>query len=168
MKDAYYYYDQEKHHLTTISAFPQAKDDAGRDYMLITGIQTSRQGRGQGFAKRLLNELLADADKEQVILMLSVDPDPDVDRDRLVKWYESVGFKFVHEGDPSMKRFPVSQTFMLDPKTGWKLSEHLELHHALNTQLLNVREMQSKHKKDHLIQRALPHTHSKPTRQEGK
>lgn len=168
MKDSYFYYDEVNHHLTTISAFPQAKDDAGRDYMLITGIQTSRPGRGKGFARKLLKELLADADREQVILMLSVDPDPDVDRERLVAWYERVGFKFVHDGDPSMKRFPMEPTYMLDPKTGWKLAEHLELHHATDTQLFNVREMQSRHKKEHLIQKILDHTHTKPTRQEGK
>lgn len=164
MKDTYFDYDEENHHLTTVSGLP-GTDDAGREFYLITGVQTSRAGRNQGRARKLLQHVLDQADAEGVILMLSVDPDPGVDFKRLTAWYERLGFKFIEDGDPTMKRFPrPSADYMLDPKTGWKLAEHLELHHGLNTAAHNVREMQNKHRSMHLISDKLAHTHKRPDR----
>jgi N-acetylglutamate synthase-like GNAT family acetyltransferase len=168
MKDTYFDYDEGNHYLTTINGMT-GKDDAGRDWWLITGIETNRQGRGKGRAKKLLNEVLADADREEVILLLSVDPSPGVSVHRLITWYKSVGFDFIHHDDMAMKRFPKNtKPYMLEPKTGFKLAEHLELYHSLDTTLDNVRQMQSKHRSEHLIQKSLDHTHKRPTRQVGK
>lgn len=163
MKDAYFDYDEENHHLTTVSAMPQTKDEAGQDMLLITGIQTSRAGRNQGRARKLLQFVLDQADKEHVILMLAVDPDPGIDRDRLVQWYERVGFKFVQDGDPTMKRLPQSkQDYILLPKTGSQLSVHLEMEHGYDTVMHNVHQLQSAHRRMHLDNVIWNHVHTRP------
>jgi ribosomal protein S18 acetylase RimI-like enzyme len=78
---------------------------------IITHIGTLAFGRrrGHGHAQAVMTQVLADADAEGVALGLSVQPDPDVDYERLVTWYEELGFRFFIEDDlTAMRRDPQS------------------------------------------------------------
>ena len=49
--------------------------------------------RGQGIASMLLNEILADADKDKWVLYLIISPSDGLDYNQLKEWYCRHGFK---------------------------------------------------------------------------
>ncbi len=55
-------------------------------------VMTKKKYRGQGGAAGVMEEVLVDADIQQVDLWLHVQPDSSVDVDRLIAWYERLGF----------------------------------------------------------------------------
>jgi ribosomal protein S18 acetylase RimI-like enzyme len=75
---------------------------------MLTSIGTTYGYRGAGYAQRVLNEVLADADAEGVTIILSVSPDPDTDKERLRAWYSRNGFVLIpeDEGHTAMQRLP--------------------------------------------------------------
>jgi N-acetylglutamate synthase-like GNAT family acetyltransferase len=63
------------------------------DCWLITSIGVQSAQRGRGAATRMLQEVLKDADKDQVKLFLSIEPDgTGLDDDALRSWYSRLGF----------------------------------------------------------------------------
>lgn len=48
--------------------------------------------RGQGYARQLMDQVLADADAEHIALILSVEPGAGTDETRLRAWYARLGF----------------------------------------------------------------------------
>ena len=71
---------------------------------MITAIGTFKPARGNSYAQRVLDEVLADADREGVTLILAVSPDPDTDYERLCSWYKRNGFVMFEED--AMQREP--------------------------------------------------------------
>lgn len=69
----------------------------------ITRISVLPPHRGKGIASRLIRECIRDANIDGITLFLEVVPDVEVGEDyeaarkRLIKWYESLGFKPRHE-----------------------------------------------------------------------
>ncbi len=55
-------------------------------------VMTKKKYRRQGGATKAMEEVLVDADIDQVDLWLHVQPDSSVDVDRLVAWYKRLGF----------------------------------------------------------------------------
>lgn len=58
------------------------------------------------------------------------------------------------------------RVYMLEPRTGFKLMEHLDVHHLEDTKgpemhRLNARELGALHQKLHNLKPDLPHTHRK-------
>ena len=49
--------------------------------------------RGRGIARKLLAEILADADANGVTLWLEISPSDGLDYDQLKAWYKRHGFK---------------------------------------------------------------------------
>jgi GNAT superfamily N-acetyltransferase len=89
MKNGYFVYRDDI--LASISLLP------GPVGVLVTGVEVSRSGRGQGRAQEVMDLLLADADAEGVALHLSCDPqEPDIDFDRLAAFYLRNGFEWSH------------------------------------------------------------------------
>ena len=75
---------------------------------LVTHIWTRHDIRGKGYASRLFNQVLADADRQNVVLMLSIQPDPGgLPYSALHLWYKRCGFIYCSEyDDPTMIRYP--------------------------------------------------------------
>jgi ribosomal protein S18 acetylase RimI-like enzyme len=74
---------------------------------VITGCQTYPLHRGKGFAHRLMQEVLADADREGVTLILSAEAQgrdnpkrPGLSQDALEAWYKRLGFKQTDLSNP--------------------------------------------------------------------
>lgn len=80
-----------------------------RKSYLITRISVLPKSRRQGIGQRLLSEIIADADKDGVVLYLEIVPgDEDTKYEQLHMWYKNNGFKDC--GIAIMKRKPVSTT----------------------------------------------------------
>jgi GNAT superfamily N-acetyltransferase len=63
---------------------------------LLTGVEVSREERGKGVARGVMQQVLNDADAEGVPIYLSVEPDgTGLGEDDLVDWYERLGFVLV-------------------------------------------------------------------------
>jgi GNAT superfamily N-acetyltransferase len=80
---------------------------------LVTHIWTRPDLHGKGFARELFNQVLKDADDENVVLMLSITPDPGgMSYEQLHDWYLRCGFRYYSDGDndgyqdPTMLREP--------------------------------------------------------------
>jgi predicted GNAT family acetyltransferase len=72
---------------------------------IVSGWEINRKYRGQGYASKLFDLMLADADKEKATLMLAVEPDgTGLDELALFAFYESRGFKRLHENSFTMVR----------------------------------------------------------------
>jgi GNAT superfamily N-acetyltransferase len=63
----------------------------------ITRVITPQGFRGQGRARELMKQVLADADAEGVVLWLEINPYGDMTFDQLEVWYERLGFTRVDE-----------------------------------------------------------------------
>lgn len=70
--------------------------------MLLTRINVPMKSRGQGIARKLFAEILADADKEHVTLYLEISPSDGLNYKELEMWYKRHGFI----GDLLYKRKP--------------------------------------------------------------
>lgn len=70
MKDSYV----DVEHWATISLMPWVVDGRANEW-LITGVNVQYAFRGQGWASRLFDQVVADADAEGATLILNVDPD---------------------------------------------------------------------------------------------
>lgn len=70
---------------------------------LISGVGVGKPFRGQGHAKRLLQQVLDDADAEGLPLYLSISPDgTGLSQEDLCAFYESLGFTpYVPHDDPT-------------------------------------------------------------------
>lgn len=100
-------------HWTTVSLMPWVID-GHPDVWLVTGVTVQSRFRGQGWASKLLDEVLADADREGVTLLLNVDPDgTGLDEAQLRAFYSRRGFvPWAPAGSPverGMRREPVAQ-----------------------------------------------------------
>ena len=90
------------------------KDGFKPSEALLTGIRTYPKFRGKGYAKRILAEICAEADRKGVTLMLSAQAEPwdnrqhpGLTQEQLVLWYGRYGFELMFDnGDPAMRRFP--------------------------------------------------------------
>ena len=78
--------------------------------LIITRINVPKEHRGKGIARKLLKEILFDADKDRVILHLEVSPSDGLNREQLVAWYKRHGFE--DYGSGLMIRTP-KRVFML-------------------------------------------------------
>ena len=67
---------------------------APRNSFYINRINTPAAHRGQGYASKVMAQVIADADREGVTLVLEVAPgDTTVDYERLKSWYKRLGFE---------------------------------------------------------------------------
>lgn len=78
-------------------------DSTRREYYVITRINVMERYRGRGFGTQILNEILADADAEDVILYLDPLPSGGLNAEELKAWYERHGFEW---GTWHMRRKP--------------------------------------------------------------
>lgn len=62
---------------------------------LITRINTPVASRGQGVARKLLQQILEDADREHVLLCLEISPSDGLAYNELEAWYFRHGFALV-------------------------------------------------------------------------
>ena len=77
------------------------------DTWIITSVETNRKHRGKGGARKVMEHVCADADREGSLLMLSVDPqEPVVTKERLRAFYASLGFVEIPDGEDAMGRAP--------------------------------------------------------------
>lgn len=60
--------------------------------MLLTRINVPRMHRGNGVARRLMQQVLRDADAERVTIYLHISPSDGLDFEQLEAWYERCGF----------------------------------------------------------------------------
>lgn len=60
---------------------------------IITRINVPKAHRGKGIARKLLQEVINDADEAKVDLFLEVNASDGLTRDELYKWYNRRGFK---------------------------------------------------------------------------
>ena len=80
-------------HWPTISLMPWVVDGQDNEWV-ITGVQVQRSFRGQGWASKLLDQVLADADTEGATLLLDVRPDgTGLDEEALRAFYSRRGFR---------------------------------------------------------------------------
>jgi ribosomal protein S18 acetylase RimI-like enzyme len=63
------------------------------NHWVVTRINVPRDYRGQGYARQLLQQILDDADSEQVTLAVEVSPSDGLNFGSLVAWYRRYGFK---------------------------------------------------------------------------
>lgn len=71
--------------------------------------------RGQGLARKLMAEVLFDADTERVRLYLEVQPDVSktgLTFDQLMSWYQRLGFENSRLGYPIMFRTPKERSLL--------------------------------------------------------
>lgn len=106
MKTAYYDYPTR----SIIDLIPPGEIYPG---WLISRVSVLIPHRGQGIARRLMDEVLVDADSEQATLYLEVQPSRDHDSSlssqQLVDFYSRCGFQAsVKYGFPCMVRIPTS------------------------------------------------------------
>lgn len=71
---------------------------------VITRINVPREHRGKGAARKLMAQLLADADASQTTLLLEVVPSGGLTYSQLLAWYTRCGFVLTAEN--RMKREP--------------------------------------------------------------
>lgn len=65
---------------------------------IVSGWEINKKFRGQGYAAKLFDQMLKDADNEQATLILGVEPDgTGLDEIALFAFYESRGFKRIEE-----------------------------------------------------------------------
>lgn len=64
----------------------------GRRTRVITRISVLPPHRGKGIGRRLLQEILHDADAEGITLALEIQPSGGLDYDELAAWYSRHGF----------------------------------------------------------------------------
>ena len=86
MKDCYF--DKETR---AIADLVSHGDLAGN--LIITRINVPKEHRGKGVARKLLAKILADADKDRIILHLEVSPSDGLNREQLIAWYSRHGFE---------------------------------------------------------------------------
>jgi GNAT superfamily N-acetyltransferase len=60
---------------------------------VVCRVNTPYRSRGKGIARRLMAQVLADADAEGVTLWLGINPYGPMDYDQLESWYRRLGFK---------------------------------------------------------------------------
>lgn len=70
----------------------------GIDGFVINRVKTPSDHRGQGHARELMRECLADADSEGVTLYLSINAYGDMSEEQLSAWYKRCGFVEGEEG----------------------------------------------------------------------
>jgi len=75
----------------TVAVLDTCPDDQGRVH--ITRINVPAIHRGKGFGRKLLQELIKEADEEGHALTLLVAPYDGLDRKQLEAWYQRNGFK---------------------------------------------------------------------------
>jgi ribosomal protein S18 acetylase RimI-like enzyme len=61
--------------------------------LILTRINTLPHCRGKGFARTLMREITADADREGITLYLEINASGDMSYDQLAAWYERNGFE---------------------------------------------------------------------------
>ena len=66
--------------------------------LTITRINVPKAHRGQGHARKLLAEILTDADREGVVLLLEISPSDGLSWSQLEAWYTRHGFRRVPLG----------------------------------------------------------------------
>jgi ribosomal protein S18 acetylase RimI-like enzyme len=113
MKGMYSSTDSDGRVASLVYLFTSNRDEP----TLITHIWTRPDIRGKGHAAELFNQVLADADRDNKILLLSVQPDSGMKAltyDQLVSWYRRRGFHYcgAHE-DPTMIRYPQVENLSL-------------------------------------------------------
>lgn len=100
----------------TMYAFPDGKrtpvgfvftlgDTPWGQPVILTRVWVMDRYRGQGHGKALLKAITNQADRENKDLLLSVQPDPDMDFNRIVKLYESFGFKMQNDGTTMHRKY---------------------------------------------------------------
>lgn len=70
----------------------------------ITKLSTIKTERRKGFATALLNMICYEADKHKILLILKPDAMGAMSNKRLVKFYQSFGFKQIQNGPILMAR----------------------------------------------------------------
>lgn len=99
----YCYIDSEHHATVYLMPAKYHRDDSDR--YILTSWEINRKFRGKGYASKLFDEVLAEADKENVTLLLSVEPDgTGLDSTALFAFYASRGFEVMQE--TTMIRYP--------------------------------------------------------------
>lgn len=78
-------------------------DSSKREYWVITRINVMEQFRGQGYGTRILEDILRDADAENVTLFLEPAASGGLSQEELIEWYKRHGFDY---GTWHMKRKP--------------------------------------------------------------
>lgn len=67
------------------------------DGLLLNRINVPKTQRGKGNARKLVSQVLADADAERVTLYLWIQPSGGLDFDQLEAWYRRLGFESYRE-----------------------------------------------------------------------
>jgi len=80
-----YYYDRESNSTADLC------DYYGHG-MILTRINVPIASRGKGVGSRLLDSILADADKDNITLFLEISPSNGLSYEQLEKWYLRKGF----------------------------------------------------------------------------
>lgn len=70
----------------------------------ITKLSTAETERRKGFATALLNMICYEADKNKILLILTAESTGAMTNKRLVKFYQSFGFKKIQNGPILMAR----------------------------------------------------------------
>jgi predicted GNAT family N-acyltransferase len=71
-------------------------EDTEKEYILINLIYTAPEARGQGVARKMLTEAVAEIGKNfpgMEVKLCALPKEDSVDMDRLVDFYKSVGFR---------------------------------------------------------------------------
>lgn len=68
------------------------------DFMYVNRIIVPAYHRGQGWGKKIMSQVCADADAEGMTLVLHVNPYGDLDYENLTAWYGRLGFVLEGEG----------------------------------------------------------------------
>jgi GNAT superfamily N-acetyltransferase len=67
------------------------------DFWYINRINVPEKLRGRGYGRQLLNEIIADADADRVVLVLDPLATGGLHQDDLERWYLRNGFEWSHE-----------------------------------------------------------------------
>lgn len=105
MRECYFDYDTR----TVVDLSPSyVHEDYEVETWIVARISTPAAHRGKGIARRLVAEMLADADREGVRLALGINPYGDMDYKQLLAWYQRLGFVGVGPGWMEREPSPVS------------------------------------------------------------
>lgn len=110
MKTSYHHLEDDRLavvDLTDMSAI-LADQFPDKTVFVVNRVNTPKEIRGRGLARKLLTAMTADADAERVVLMLDFQPYSGTDEGRLLQLYQKFGFEFKPDG--SMVRLPQEST----------------------------------------------------------
>jgi ribosomal protein S18 acetylase RimI-like enzyme len=110
LKGTFYYIEIDARPLNFREAWAHLKPcgNSGENLFYLYWFDVPEDCRGQGWGRKLMKEILEDADKNRWIIDLDPDSEGPMTQDELIAWYERLGFqKLKRPGRVSYwRRFP--------------------------------------------------------------